>query len=156
MSTDNQKTHQPWRATSIIQSRARELRKVLTPAESKLWQHLRYRQLAGAHFRRQHAVGRFILDFYCAKAKLVIELDGESHLEQAEYDAARTDWLCEQKALRVLRFSNDQVFDRIEAVLKQILEAVVRGAKTAPIPDPSPVSQGKGGTSKIIVETTTK
>ncbi|VAX31213.1 hypothetical protein MNBD_NITROSPIRAE01-243 [hydrothermal vent metagenome] len=77
-------------------------------------------------------------------------------MEQAEYDAARTQWLCEQKALRVLRFSNDQVFDCIEVVLEQILEAVVRKAKAAPIPDPAPVSQGKRGTSTPEVETTTK
>lgn len=81
-----------------MQLRARELRRAMTPAEKKLWQHIRYNQL-GVQFRRQNAVGPYIVDFFCAKAKLVVEVDGDVHAdeEQAEYDAKRTEWLNEQK-----------------------------------------------------------
>ena len=77
--------------------RARELRRELTPAEQKLWQCLRGGQIDGAQFRRQHAVGTYIVDFFCAKSKLVIEVDGDMHSDQIEYDAERTQWLNEQK-----------------------------------------------------------
>jgi very-short-patch-repair endonuclease len=116
--------HNRWRASSEMQSRARELRCEMTPADRKLWAHIRFGQLDGAHFRRQHAVGRFVVDFFCAMAKLVIEVDGDSHVAQAGYDAARTQWLNEQKRYRVLRFSNDEVHLNIEAVLDSILGAL--------------------------------
>src|SRR5438552_10606265 len=92
-----------------ILARARELRHPLTPAEKKLWARVRNDQL-GRHIRRQHPVWRFILDFYCAQAKLVIEVDGDTHAEpdQAEYDAARTAWL-EARGYRVIRFDNSDV-----------------------------------------------
>jgi len=61
-----------------------------TPAEAKLWARQRNRQLGGFKFRRQQPIDRFIVDFYCAEARLVVELDGDSHTDQAEYDAART------------------------------------------------------------------
>jgi len=104
-----------------MQNRARELRRELTPAEQKLWQRLRNGQLSGAQFRKQHAVGTYIVDFFCAKSKLVIEVDGDSHAEQIEYDAERTRWLNEQKHYRVLRFTNEEVHKHIEAVLERIV-----------------------------------
>ncbi len=113
-----------WRASKEMQERARELRKAMTPAEKKLWQCLRSGQLDGAHFRKQHAVGTFIVDFYCAKSKLVIEVDGDSHAEQVEYDAQRTQWLNEQKHYRVIRFANREVLNNIEAVLEVIRAAL--------------------------------
>jgi very-short-patch-repair endonuclease len=83
-----------------ILQRARELRQPQTPAEERLWYWLRNSQLEGMKFRRQHPVGRFIVDFYCAEKKLVIEVDGDTHFtpEQMAYDAARTAWLEEQGA----------------------------------------------------------
>ena len=113
-----------WRASAEMQHRARELRRTMTPAERKLWERLRYGQIEGAHFRKQHAVGRFILDFFCAKAKLVIEIDGDTHITQMEYDEQRTQWLNEQKHYRVIRFTNDEVHHHIEAVLERIREAL--------------------------------
>ena len=114
-----------WRASQPIQQRAKELRKQMTPAEVKLWNALRDNQLDGAYFRRQHAVGTYILDFYCAKAKLAIEVDGGTHLEQEVYDAERTEWLETEKGIRVIRFTNqdilrdlDQVIESIRAVLR--------------------------------------
>src|SRR4051812_18440477 len=102
-----------------VQARARELRHAQTPAEHRLWQHLRDQQLAGYKFRRQHPVGRFIADFYCPVARLVVEVDGESHLAQAEYDAARTEWL-QQYGFHLLRFTNVEVYEQLEGVLTAI------------------------------------
>ena len=115
--------HKRWRASPAMQARARELRREMTSAEKKLWARIRFGQLDGAHFRRQHAVDRFIVDFFCTRAKLVVEVDGDSHVTQADYDAARTEWLNEQKHYRVLRFTNDEVHRNIEAVLEVILKA---------------------------------
>ena len=107
-----------------MQHRARELRKDMTYAEKRLWQFLRCGQLDGAHFRKQHAVDTYIVDFFCAKSKLVIEVDGDSHAEQMEHDAARTQWLSEQHHYRVLRFTNDEVLTNIEAVIETIRMAL--------------------------------
>jgi very-short-patch-repair endonuclease len=107
-----------------MQSRARQLRRQMTPAEIKLWQRLRGHQLRGAHFRKQHAVGKFIVDFFCATAKLVIEIDGDTHALQEEYDAERTRWLNAQHRYRVMRFANDDVLHNIESVLEAIAAAL--------------------------------
>jgi very-short-patch-repair endonuclease len=109
-----------WRASIAMQSRARQLRREMTPAEIKLWQRLRGHQLRGAHFRKQHAVGNFIVDFFCARAKLVIEIDGDVHALQEEYDAERTQWLKTQRRYRVMRFANDDVLHNIESVLEAV------------------------------------
>jgi very-short-patch-repair endonuclease len=81
------------RTPPILLQAARELRHPQTPAEQKLWSRLRNRQLNGFKFRRQHPIDRFIIDFYCDEAKLCIEVDGDSHAEQIEYDQARTVYL---------------------------------------------------------------
>lgn len=114
-------THKQDRIPPAIRTRARELRRPQTPAERVLWARLRNRQI-GPKFRRQHPIGRFIVDFYCAEAGLAIEIDGDSHVEQAEYDAERTAWLAEQ-GCRVIRFTNRQIHQQIDAVLEAILNA---------------------------------
>lgn len=103
--------------------RARELRQPQTPAEATLWRHLRNRNL-GYKFRRQHPIDRFIIDFYCAKAKLCIEIDGSSHFEteQEEYDKARTEIL-EELGYQVVRFKNNDVKYNIHAVVDEIVRA---------------------------------
>jgi len=101
---------------------ARELRHPQTPAEQKVWQVLRNRQCAGYKFRRQHPIGPFIVDFYCAQTKLVIEIDGDTHADQIEYDLARTEYL-NQQGYRVLRFTNNDVHTNIDAVYECILVA---------------------------------
>jgi very-short-patch-repair endonuclease len=73
--------------------RAKELRQNLTPAERKLWSCLRNHQLNDLGFRRQHALGPFIVDFCCPEQQMIIEVDGDSHSDQIEYDEARTQWL---------------------------------------------------------------
>jgi adenine-specific DNA-methyltransferase len=116
--------HRRWRTTAAIQARAQQLRREMTPAEKKLWQYLRERQLDDAYFRKQAPVGRFILDFLCAKAKLVVEVDGDSHANAADYDSERTRWLNEQKDYRVIRFTNAEVLHNIGAVVEKITEAL--------------------------------
>jgi very-short-patch-repair endonuclease len=106
----------------VIRQCARELRKQQTPAEARLWQRLRRRQLNGHYFRRQHPIGNFIVDFYCAKAHLVVEVDGDIHDMQEEYDAARSDWL-EERGCRVIRFTNQEISRDLDAVLESILAA---------------------------------
>jgi very-short-patch-repair endonuclease len=108
----------------VILAYAREMRQPQTTAEENLWRVLRNRQ-TGFKFRRQHPIGRFIVDFYCAEAKLLIEVDGDSHLEpnQIEYDRARTDYL-EDLGYRVIRFTNDNVRYNIEIVTSEILAAI--------------------------------
>jgi very-short-patch-repair endonuclease len=91
----------PHRSTPKIMRQAGELRKELTPAETKLWSRIRNDQL-GVKFRRQHAIGNTIPDFCSPKAKLVIELDGGQHLEQEEYDKERTKYL-ETHGYKVIR-----------------------------------------------------
>lgn len=107
-----------------MQARAKELRRELTPAEQKVWAQVRNGQLDGAQFRRQHAVGTYIVDFFCAKAKLVIEVDGDTHADQLEYDAERTRWLNEHKHYRVIRFTNDDVHRNLDAVIHAIRAAL--------------------------------
>jgi len=99
--------------------RARELRKTMTAAEACLWFHLRRRQLQGLRFRKQHPIGRYIVDFVCVEASLVVEVDGSQHLGCAR-DVARDEWL-EGQGFRVLRFWNDDVLLRTDRVLATIL-----------------------------------
>ena len=113
-----------WRAARHTREAARQLRKNMTPAEQLLWQHLRRRQLGGWYFRRQHPLGEFIVDFYGAKARLIIEIDGPIHDRQADYDRQRSALLERMKGHRVIRFSNDEVMNDLESVLFRILEAL--------------------------------
>ncbi len=103
---------------------ARELRKHQTEAEEVLWQFLRNRKLNRFKFRRQHPVSEmYVLDFYCSKIKLAIELDGSHHMEkeQQEHDTERTHIL-KHLGIRVIRFTNAEALNNTEQVLKQILE----------------------------------
>lgn len=99
---------------------ARDHRHPLTPSEAKIWARVRNREL-GFKIRRQHPIWRFIADFYCAEAKLVIEIDGNSHAEpdQEEYDRARTQWL-EDSGYKVIRIMNEDVHRHLEDVLNEI------------------------------------
>lgn len=107
----------------LILQRSRDLRHPLTPAEAKVWARVRNRQL-GYKIRRQHPLGRFIADFCCPETKLVIEIDGDTHTapDQIEYDAARTAWL-EGHGYWVIRFTNAEVHQQLEAVLEAIHHA---------------------------------
>ena len=108
------------RIAPTTRTRARELRKPLTPAEQKLWPHLRDGRLHGHKFRRQHPIGRFIADFCCVESKLIVEIDGESHIESEAHDAERTSML-ERAGFRIIRFWNTDVCSNLDGVLETIL-----------------------------------
>ena len=97
------------------------LRRNLTQPEQTLWALLRRNQL-GLHFRRQHALGPYILDFYCAAARLCVEVDGPAHAESVGRDARRDAWLATQ-GIRTLRFTTEELELRPAVVLAAIRDA---------------------------------
>jgi very-short-patch-repair endonuclease len=99
--------------------RAKEMRREMTPAERKLWSHLRAGRLDGFHFRRQQIIEPYIADFYCHQVGLVIEADGDVHLDQQEYDHQRDEHL-QTQGLRVLRFTNCEIMQNLDTVLEKI------------------------------------
>lgn len=106
---------------------ARDLRGRETPSEELLWQALRDRRMAGCKFRRQHPISKFVVDFYCMERRLVVEVDGEIHDQQQDYDAER-DAILAGLGLRVLRFPNAEVQREFHHVL-----ATIRAALHAPL-----------------------
>lgn len=100
---------------------SRRLRKDMTDAEKLLWSRIRGKQLKGFQVYREKPIGRFVVDFYCPKAHLVIELDGGQHYseEMRARDGLRDKYL-ESVGLRVLRFSDREVFEDLTAVLEKI------------------------------------
>ena len=104
--------------------RAKELRQELTDEEKLLWQYLRKNRLGGFHFRRQQVIQGFIVDFYCHKAGLVVEVDGGVHEDQIEYDQER-DKILEGRDLRILRVKNEEIQNNLQEVLVRI-EAACR------------------------------
>jgi len=103
-----------------LRNRARNLSRQQTDVEFKLWMRLRDRQLCGAKFRRQHPIGPYIVDFCCPDRKLIVELDGGQHAEQASADQIRTNFL-EAAGYCVVRFWNHQVLDQMDAILEKIV-----------------------------------
>jgi very-short-patch-repair endonuclease len=100
---------------------ARGLRRRSTDAEQLIWQHLRARRLGGLKFRRQHPIGRYVVDFVCLECRLVVELDGSQHTD-CQTDEIRTRVLA-NAGFRVLRFWDNDVLRNTEAVLASILAA---------------------------------
>ncbi len=104
---------------------ARTLRKNMTDAERKLWQHLRRDQVQGFRFYRQRRIGNYIVDFYCPKLKLVIEVDGDQHCNSkgVESDKNRSDYLREQNLI-VYRINNVDIYNNIDGVMQSVYELV--------------------------------
>ena len=125
-----------------MQAVARELRRNPTSAEDKLWQAIRKQRLNGRKYRRQVAIGAFVVDFYCASERLAIEVDGPIHEEQQEADRIRQE-LIESLDIRFVRLTNAEVEHHLEDALNKIRSAF------SPHPDPHPKSlpQNEGGTS---------
>jgi len=100
---------------------AQENRKHPTPAEELLWQRLRKKQQLGKKFRRQHPLSTYVVDFYCHECLLVVEADGPIHLsnDNPSYDKNRTEFL-NNLGILVLRFTNDEILQDIESVLRTI------------------------------------
>ena len=108
-------------AKPAIFEKAKDLRKNMTPAELKLWEHIKDNKILGLRFRRQHPIDIFIADFYCHKIKLVIELDGRIHNnpENKGYDENRTSEL-ERLGIKVIRFKNEEVLENIENLISKL------------------------------------
>ena len=102
----------------LISSKRKDLKNNQTEAENILWKQLKANQL-GVKFRRQHIIGRFIADFVCLPAKLIIEVDGKIHENQKDYDAQRSEYLNE-KGYEVIRFTNDEVITNVDSVVEKI------------------------------------
>jgi very-short-patch-repair endonuclease len=131
-----------------IVQRARELRRNPTDTERKLWHHIRDKQIENYRFRRQRPIGKYIVDFICLEANLVIELDGGQHADQQQYDAERTKYLTAQ-GLHVLRYWNNDVMQNIEGVLEDILAALLQRTPSQPSPR-------KGKEQTVSIEATDK
>jgi very-short-patch-repair endonuclease len=118
---------------------AQQLRENMTDAEKHLWWKIKMKQVKGLIFYRQKPIGEYIVDFYCPKAKLAIEIDGSHHLvgETIEYDRIRDDYLS-SLGLRVLRFTNNDVLNNMKRVLEEIEEEVDRKIPLGP-----PFSKGE-------------
>ena len=110
--------------------RAKEMRKNPTPAEKKLWEALRRRNL-NSRFRRQHPISEYIVDFVCLEKQLIVEVDGEIHKYQMDKDAERQLLLEQKKGYAVIRFSNDEVLNNIDSVLSRI-ERKLEAQKNSP------------------------
>ena len=119
--------HQP--VTPAKRNFARSMRREPTEAESRLWQELRGRRLDSIKFRRQVPVGRYVADFLCAEARLIVEIDGSQHAE-SRHDQER-DAELKARGFRVLRFWNDDVLKELNAVCDTII-AYVRDESLQP------------------------
>jgi len=104
-----------------LKDNRKNLRSNLTPAEIRLWKCLQNKKLDGKKFRRQHSIGNYIVDFYCPEQRLVIELDGNIHFNPVneQYDLERDKYI-KSLGIEVLRFTNSEVFEKIEFVLNEI------------------------------------
>jgi very-short-patch-repair endonuclease len=108
------------RPSSTMVQIAHELRRNMTAEEKILWQHLRANRLGGFHFRRQQIIDKYVADFYCHAAALVVEVDGEIHNQQVEQDAERDAYL-QARGLMVMRFKNQEIRDNLANVLARIV-----------------------------------
>jgi very-short-patch-repair endonuclease len=118
---------------AFLRRSAKTLRKNMTDVERDLWYQLRAKRFDGFKFKRQVPIKKYILDFVCFEKKLIIELDGGQHVDQADHDAKR-DLFFEEQGFRVLRFWNNDVVENKEGVLQMILRAL----HESPLPNPLP------------------
>ena len=114
----------PEKITSKTHQNAHDFRREPTEAESKLWSRLRSHRLKDVHFRRQHPIGKYVVDICAPREKLIIEIDGSQHMSKEGKDFVRTHVL-EAKGYRILRFWNHEVLNNIEDVVIEI-ERVLR------------------------------
>jgi very-short-patch-repair endonuclease len=119
--------------------------------EGLVWNRIKSKQLLGYKFRRQHGIGPFIVDFYCPKKKLVVEIDGDTHYtpEALVYDETRSSFLREQ-GIQIMRFTNLDVWENLDGVIEAIMEALAGdtgspGAGNSGAGNPPLSPLGKGG-----------
>jgi very-short-patch-repair endonuclease len=120
-----------FRAKPDIMEVARILRKNMNNYEKLIWEKLKGKQVCGLRFRRQHPINIFIADFYCHEVRLVVEIDGEIHDQQEEYDDGRSAEM-ERFGIKVIRFTNDEVKKSIEKVINKIEKVVNERIKSPP------------------------
>ena len=119
--------------------RARELRREMTAAEARLWTELRTNKLGGLHFRRQQVIDGFIVAFYCHEYALIVEVDGDIHDLQKDYDIQRQSHLT-ARGFHVLRISNNEVLGHMDLVIDKIRKTCL--SLRRPLPEPG---RGAGG-----------
>lgn len=110
-------------ANSMTFEKAKSLRQKMTLGEKLLWERLKGKKLFNLRFRRQHPINMYIVDFYCHAARLVIEIDGEIHKFQKDYDEARTEDLI-NFGLMILRFKNYEVEHHLDSVIEKIKHTI--------------------------------
>ncbi len=120
-----------FKANPITLQTARILRKSMTKTEKILWDKLKGKQICGLRFRRQHPIDFFIVDFYCHTARLVVEVDGEIHSQQAEYDDGRSAEMGKY-GIMVIRFKNEDIENNIYEVINKIEMIVNKRIKSPP------------------------
>ena len=125
-------------------ARARTLRQSMTEAETRIWQMLRAHRTNGHKFRRQVPIGRYIADFACHEARLVVEIDGGQHDRSSPREAGRSSFL-QTQGYRVLRFWNNEVLANPDGVHETIVNALA----ASPPPKPSPI-EGEGLVEKRV------
>ena len=114
-----------------IIEKARILRRNMTNHEKILWERLNNKQICNIRFRRQHPIDLFISDFYCHAARLVVEIDGEIHLRQKEYDEGRSAEM-DKYYIKVIRFTNKQIETEIEDIINKITNEVKSRIESPP------------------------
>ena len=117
-----------------LKQRARELRKNSTLAEVLFWCVVKNRQFFGLDFNRQKIIGNYIVDFYCPRLHLVIEIDGSSHANRQDYDRAR-DWYLRSLGLHVLRVYDADVKENVNDVLRMVVGYCKEIIRDVPLPD---------------------
>ena len=106
---------------TYLTRRRKDLRNNLTPPEARLWGILKGKQVLGYKFRRQHSIKNFIVDFYCPRAKLIIEIDGKQHNEPGHSEAdLKRDSVLQSLGITIRRFSNLEIMNQINAVVQEI------------------------------------
>jgi very-short-patch-repair endonuclease len=120
-----------FKAKPDILEAARILRKNMTIPEKLLWEKLKGKQICGARFRRQHPIDIFIVDFYCHQVRLVVEIDGEIHDPQEEYDDGRSAEM-EKFGIKIIRFKNNEIETDIEKVVTEIKSIVNNRLESPP------------------------
>ena len=131
-----------------IVANARKLRRSSTDVEKKLWHRIRDKQIEDFRFRRQRPIGKFIVDFICIDARLIVELDGGQHAENALGDSKRTEFL-ESLGYKVLRFWNNEVIENMEGVLERVREELLSTRSPTP---PSALPLAGEGTDRASAD----
>jgi very-short-patch-repair endonuclease len=134
-------------------AKARRLRGALSDAEQRLWRSLRRDQIGGLSFRRQHAVGPYVLDFYCPAIRFAIEVDGGQHnlAVERKRDQECTEWL-ERKGIHLIRLWNNDIFGNLDGVLAEIVRVCEALCVRRATPTPPSPFQGDGVAASVRTE----